>query len=112
MLIAAGIAVIGIIHFERVRFDIPAGTAGTTLLVWSRQADLGVLFAWQEMAKIRTPPVHCLCTPAEALTQLLAHSQITFEFVNSRAVEVARLRACAPDSDDPPPPPCYRAARL
>jgi outer membrane receptor protein involved in Fe transport len=75
-----------------VDFHIAGGDATTTLTDFSRQARLQLLFDYNVVKGHITKPLDGVFTPAEALQQLLANSDLDFDFVNERTLAVMRKK--------------------
>ena len=76
-----------------VEFHIAGGDATTTLTEFSRQARLQLLFDYNVVKGHTTKPLDGLFAPAEALQQLLANTDLDFDFVNERTLAVMRKKA-------------------
>jgi iron complex outermembrane recepter protein len=85
----------------RVEFHVAGGDATTTLTEFSRQARLQLLFDYNVVKGHTTKPLDGLFSPAEALEQLLANTDLDFDFVNERTLAVMRKKV-APDTAKPP----------
>jgi iron complex outermembrane receptor protein len=75
-----------------VEFHVAGGDATTTLTEFSRQARLQLLFDYNVVRGHTTKPLDGLFTPAEALNQLLANTDLDFDFVNERTLAVMRKK--------------------
>jgi secretin/TonB-like protein len=75
-----------------VEFHIAGGDATTTLTEFSRQARLQLLFDYNVVKGHSTKPLDGLFPPAEALQQLLANTDLDFDFVNERTLAVMRKK--------------------
>lgn len=74
----------------RVAFDIPAGPAIDTLVIWQRQAHMQLLFDFQDMEHAgNTPAVRGEFDRIESLLRLTAGTHIQFDIVNDRTVAVS-----------------------
>jgi iron complex outermembrane receptor protein len=96
-----------------VEFHIAGGDATTTLTEFSRQARLQLLFDYNVVKGHTTKPLDGLFPPAEALEQLLANTDLDFDFVNERTLAVMRKKV-APDTAKTPAAetkPAKRASR-
>lgn len=99
-----------------VEFHIAGGDATTTLTEFSRQARLQLLFDYNVVKGHTTKSLDGLFAPAEALRQLLANSDLDFDFVNERTLAVMRKKippevAKTPPVETKPPKHPARAAK-
>lgn len=79
-------------------FHIDAGDLSFTLVEWSRQAELQIMFDFNVVHGHNTLAVSCEeCSSTEALTLLLQDMDFVFEFVNDHTLAVA------PNRHEPPP---------
>ena len=78
-----------------VEFHIDGGDATTTLTEFSRQAHLQLLFDYNVVKGHTTRPLDGSYPPAEALRQLLANTDLEFDFVNERTLAVTQKKAPA-----------------
>jgi iron complex outermembrane recepter protein len=69
-----------------VRIDLPAGPLQEAVEQLAKLAQLQILYDPDLLRGQTTPGLHGMLTPASALAQLLAQSDITFEFTASDAV--------------------------
>ena len=58
------------------RFDVPAGDAAHTLKLTAFQADLEIIFFAESVRGVRTPPLHGVFRPREALDRLVANTSL------------------------------------
>jgi iron complex outermembrane recepter protein len=73
-----------------VDFHIEGGDATTTLTEFSRQAHLQLLFDYNIVKGHTTKPLTGTLDPAAALKQLLANTNLEFDFVNERTLAVTQ----------------------
>jgi outer membrane receptor protein involved in Fe transport len=73
-----------------IEFHIEGGEATATLTEFSRQAHLQLLFDYNLVKGHITRPLNGRFTPEEALRQLLANTDLDFDFVNERTLAVTR----------------------
>ena len=76
-----------------VEFHLEGGDATTTLTEFSRQAHLQLLFDYNIVKGHITKPLNGAFQPADALRQLLANSDLEFDFVNERTLAVTQKKA-------------------
>src|SRR5579859_5202035 len=86
-----------------VEFHISGGDATTTLTEFSRQARLQLLFDYNVVKGHTTKPLDGLFPPAEALQQLLANTDLDFDFVNERTLAVMRKKPVPETAKTPGP---------
>ena len=75
-----------------MEFHIEGGDATETLTEFSRQAGLQLLFDYNVVKGHLTKPLIGQFQPEQALRQLLANSDLEFDFVNERTLAVMRKR--------------------
>lgn len=85
-----------------VEFHIAGGDATTTLTEFSRQARLQLLFDYNVVKGHTTKALDGLFPPAEALRELLANSDLDFDFVNERTLAVMRKKIVPETAKAPP----------
>jgi iron complex outermembrane recepter protein len=73
-----------------VEFHIEGGDATSTLTEFSRQAHLQLLFDYNVVKGHTTRPLEGTFLPSEALQQLLANTDLEFDFVNDRTLAVTQ----------------------
>ena len=76
-----------------IEFHIEGGDATSTLTEFSRQAHLQLLFDYNVVKGHTTKPLDGAFLPSEALQQLLANSDLEFDFVNDRTLAVTQKQA-------------------
>jgi iron complex outermembrane receptor protein len=76
-----------------VEFHIEGGDATSTLTEFSRQAHLQLLFDYNVVKGHTTRPLEGTFVPSEALQQLLANTDLEFDFVNDRTLAVTQKQA-------------------
>src|SRR5882762_893118 len=76
----------------KVEFHIDAGDAASTLTEFSRQARLQLLFDYNIIKGHTTRAINGLYDPSEALRQMLADTNLMFDFVNPRTLTVTPMR--------------------
>ena len=76
-----------------VAFHIEGGDATRTLTEFSRQAHLQLLFDYNVVKGHITRPLDGTFLPSEALQQLLANTDLEFDFVNDRTLAVTQKQA-------------------
>jgi len=79
-----------------VEFHIEGGDATSTLTEFSRQAHLQLLFDYTLVKGHTTKPLEGIFLPSEALRQLLANTDLDFDFVNDRTLAVTQKKTAAP----------------
>jgi hypothetical protein len=91
-------------------FDLPPGPAVDTIVQWSKQAHLQVLFDYNVVRPYASEPVAGLLEPLEALQQMLWQTDLKFEYVTPRTVAVYELQHyCRPEWGSAAPlPPCVQ----
>lgn len=75
-----------------IEFHIDGGDATSTLTEFSRQAHLQLLFDYNVVKGHTTRPLAGTLLPSEALQQLLANTDLEFDFVNDRTLAVTQKR--------------------
>ena len=75
-----------------VEFHIEGGDATSTLTEFSRQAHLQLLFDYNVVKGHTTKPLEGAFQPSEALQQLLANTDLEFDFVNERTLAVTQKK--------------------
>lgn len=75
-----------------VEFHIEGGDATSTLTEFSRQAHLQLLFDYNVVKGHTTKPLEGTFLPSDALRQLLANTDLEFDFVNERTLAVTQKR--------------------
>jgi type II secretory pathway component GspD/PulD (secretin) len=85
---------------QPVQIDLPAGSLQQALEQLAQLTQLQILYDPDVLRGHDTQAIHGKLTPAEALAQLLAHTDIAFEFTASDAVA---LRAKARVATIPTP---------
>ena len=73
-----------------IEFHIVGGDATSTLTEFSRQARLQLLFDYNVVKGHTTGPLDGTYLPSEALLQLLANTDLVFDFVNDRTLAVTQ----------------------
>ncbi|HEY6925354.1 MAG TPA: TonB-dependent receptor plug domain-containing protein, partial [Steroidobacteraceae bacterium] len=76
-----------------IQFHLDGGDATSTLTEFSRQAHLQLLFDYNVVKGHTTRPLDGTFLPSEALQQLLANTDLEFDFVNDRTLAVTQKRA-------------------
>lgn len=76
-----------------LQFHLEGGDATSTLTEFSRQAHLQLLFDYNVVKGHTTKPLHGAFLPSEALQQLLANTDLEFDFVNERTLAVTQKEA-------------------
>jgi len=91
-----------------IEFDIPAGHAQETILQWSRQARLQVLYNAWLIDEFDTLAVSGTLEPLEALHRMLKLTGLKSKYVNERGVTVFEdQHYCHPEwGAEAPLPPC------
>lgn len=69
-------------------FELQAGDATVTLNEFGRQSDLQVLFDFNVLKGLKTRAVHGDLDASDALTSMLAGTNLVFDFVNDRTLAV------------------------
>jgi len=72
----AGLACIHAAEAAKVKFDIPAGEAGTTLRQFAKQANREIIFPVQSVGAVRTAELKGEMTVREALDRLLSGTEL------------------------------------
>lgn len=90
--------------------DVPAGPAPETILQWSRQVHLSVLFELEPVAQWKSVAVKGRMTPLEALRAMLSQTDLQADYTTPTAVAVFELpRYCHPEwGASAPLPPCVQ----
>lgn len=87
-------------------FDIPAGPAESTIVTWSKQAHLQVMFDWAVVSGLRSLPVSATLDPLEALRRMLQATGLEADYANPHSVAVF-VGQCHPELGAVAPlPPC------
>ena len=81
---------------QSVDFDIPAQAMEPALHEWSRQSNVQVMVASDEVTGQRTNGVKGRLTAAGALARLLQQTKLTYEMVGNNTVAVKRVAAVTP----------------
>lgn len=76
-----------------IQFHIEGGDATSTLTEFSRQAHLQLLFDYNVVKGHTTKALEGTFLPSEALQQLLANTDLEFDFVNDRTLAVTQKQA-------------------
>lgn len=76
----------------RRHFDLQPGDAAVMLNEFSRQSDLQVLFDFNILKGMKTRGVHGELDASDALTSMLAGTNLVFDFVNERTLAVTAER--------------------
>lgn len=94
-------------------YSIAPGLAQLTVIEWSNQSGLQVLFDFTALAGVRTRGVVGTFTPLDALGAMLRDTNITYSLVNSGHVAVVPgSQWCRPWlGADAPLPPCVLGMR-
>ncbi len=89
-----------------VAFDVPAGPAESTIVTWSRQANLQVMFDWSQVSGLQSLSVRGTLEPLDALRRMLSATGLEAVYANPHTVAVYVDR-CHPElGADAPLPPC------
>ncbi len=86
-----------------VNFEIPAGSAATTLKEFAAQAHVQLLFDYKVVKALKTPAISGQLEPTEALKTLLQGSGLTFRQVNDHTIAVMALGSQPTTSNAIPP---------
>jgi iron complex outermembrane receptor protein len=78
---------------ERYVFDIPQGVAAWRLNDFGTQSGMQLLFNFEDMKGVSVTAVHGEYRPFDALNQMIAGTDIHYEFVNRRTVTLTRAAA-------------------
>jgi iron complex outermembrane recepter protein len=78
-----------------IEFHVEGGDATTTLTEFSRQAHLQLLFDYNVVKGHATRPLDGTYQPADALKQLLANSDLEFDFVNPHTLAVTQKKVAS-----------------
>jgi iron complex outermembrane receptor protein len=76
-----------------VHFSVPKGEATSTLLEFGREAELSVVFNYDDVHGIETRSISGNLPPRRALKKLLRNTQLTFEFTDDTTVVVRTHRS-------------------
>jgi hypothetical protein len=89
-------------------FDVAPGPAPLTILRWSEQAHLQVLFNFRLVTEFNTVAVAGTLEPLEALRRMLRRTHLRAEYTNARTVAVFEdQHYCHPEWGAAAPlPPC------
>ena len=80
---------------RRADFDIPAQTLSTALLAFSRQADVQIITATEQLQDLQTRGIQGHLTLSSALNALLEKSGLSFKAIGDSAISIGRF---SPDS--------------
>jgi len=86
----------GVAVADKVALNIPAQPIESALIEFSRQTGLHVMLYSDYAKDITSPRLAGMYTPARALEELLAHTGLRYEYLDSQNVAVLSMQSQTP----------------